>query len=117
MHLAAAAGARATRMSVVWAGWSRWRTRAGATARYATDDYATAGSVPTRQSGARDSELPQGSRRGTCKVVALTNRCSFLSEAGRVTVRGRRSEGTNESQLANALVRMAAEEVQTKQQK
>ena len=57
MHLAAGGGgARVTRMSVVWAGWSRWRTRAGATARYGTDDYATAGSGPTHQSGARDSE-------------------------------------------------------------
>ncbi len=57
MDLAAAAGARATRMSLLWAGWSSWRTRAGATPRYGTNDYATAGSGPTRQSGARDSEF------------------------------------------------------------
>ena len=57
MDLAAAAGARATRMSLLWAGWSSWWTRAGATPRYGTDGYATAGSGPTRQSGARDSEF------------------------------------------------------------
>ncbi len=57
MDLAAAAGARATRMSLLWAGLSSWRTRAGATPRYGPDDYATAGSGPTRQSGARDSEF------------------------------------------------------------
>jgi hypothetical protein len=57
MDLATAAGARATRMSLLWAGWSSWRTRAGATPCYGTDDYATAGSGPTRQHGARDSEF------------------------------------------------------------
>jgi hypothetical protein len=57
MVLAAAAGARATRMSLLWAGWSSWRTWAGATPRDGTDDYATAGSGPTRQSGAQDSEF------------------------------------------------------------
>jgi hypothetical protein len=36
-----------------------WRTRTGATPCDGTDDYATAGSGQTRQSGARDSELPQ----------------------------------------------------------
>jgi hypothetical protein len=106
MDPAAAAGARAIRMSPLWAGGSSWRTWAGATPRNGTDDYATAGSGPTRQSGARDSELPRASRRGACKVIALTNRCSFLSEAGRVTVRGRRSEWTNVSQLASALLRI-----------
>jgi hypothetical protein len=64
MDLAAAAGARATRMRLMWAGWSSRRTRAGATPRYGTDDYASAGSGPTRQAGARESELPQASRRG-----------------------------------------------------
>jgi hypothetical protein len=51
--------------------------------------FTMAGSGPTRQYEARDSELPQASRRGLCKVFAfkLTNRCSFLSGAGRVTVR------------------------------
>jgi hypothetical protein len=60
MDLAATAGAHATRMSLLWAGRSSWWTKAGATPRYGpgTDDYATAGSGPTRQSGARDSELP-----------------------------------------------------------
>ncbi len=67
MDLAAAAGAHATRMSLLWAGWSSWRTRAGATPRYGTDDYANAGSGPTRQSGA----LEIASRRGMCKVIAL----------------------------------------------
>ena len=43
-------------MSLLWAGRSSWRTMAGATQRYATADYATAGSGPTRQSGVRDSE-------------------------------------------------------------
>jgi hypothetical protein len=51
LDLATAAGARATRMSLLWAGWSSWRTWAGVTPRYRTDDYATAGSGPTRQSG------------------------------------------------------------------
>jgi hypothetical protein len=88
MDLAAAAGARATRMSLLWAGWSSWRTWARETQRYGTDYYATAGSGPTRQSGSRDSEMPQASRRGMCKVTALTNCCSFLSEVDRVTVRG-----------------------------
>ncbi len=45
MDLAAAAGVHTTRMSLLWAGgWNSWRTRAGATQRYETDDYATAGS-------------------------------------------------------------------------
>jgi hypothetical protein len=57
MDLDAAAGARATRMSLLWAGWSSWRTRAGATPCYGTDDYATVGSGPTLQSEARDSEI------------------------------------------------------------
>ena len=58
-----------------------------------------------------DLELPQASRRGMCKVTALTNRCSFLSEASSVTVRGRTIlNGTNESQVANALRRIAVEE-------
>ncbi len=59
MYLAAAE-ARATRMSLLWAGQSGWRTMAGATLSYGTDDYTTAGSRPTRQSEARDSdsELP-----------------------------------------------------------
>jgi hypothetical protein len=35
---------------------SSWRTRASATPRYRTDDYATARSRQTRQSRARDSE-------------------------------------------------------------
>jgi hypothetical protein len=55
MDLAAAASARATRISLLWACWISWRTRARATPRYGTDDYATVGSGPTRQSGARDS--------------------------------------------------------------
>ncbi len=45
-------------------------------------DHATTGSGPTRQSYARDAELLQVSRRGMCRVIALTNCCSFLSEAG-----------------------------------
>jgi hypothetical protein len=58
MDLASATGARATRMSLLWADWSSWLTRAGAIPRYGTDDYATAWSVPTRQSETRDKELP-----------------------------------------------------------
>ncbi len=55
MDLAAAsAGPRATRMSLLWAGRSSWRAWAGATSRYGTNDYATAGSGLTRQSDARD---------------------------------------------------------------
>ncbi len=78
--------AAVTRMSLLWAGRSSWRTWAGATPCYGTDDYATAGSGPTHQSGARDSKLSRASQRGMCIGIALTNRCSFLSEAGRVTV-------------------------------
>jgi hypothetical protein len=74
---AAAAGARVTRMSLLWPGWRSWQT--GATPRYGTDDYATAGNGPTRQSGAWDSELPRASRHGMCKVIAETNPCSFFS--------------------------------------
>jgi hypothetical protein len=57
MDLAATAGVRATRMSLLWAGWSRWRSRAEATAR-----CGTAESWPTRQSGAQHSELPRASQ-------------------------------------------------------
>ncbi len=57
MDIAAAAGARATRMSLLWPGWSSWRTSTGATPRDGTYDYATAGSGPTRQSEARDYEI------------------------------------------------------------
>jgi hypothetical protein len=63
MNLAAAAGARATRMSLLWAGWSSWRASAGATQRYGTDNYVTTGSGLTRQPEARDSELLYVSRR------------------------------------------------------
>jgi hypothetical protein len=53
MDLATAAGARATRMSLLWAGWSSWRTRAGAT-------------PTTRPPGARRRvSLEHGSRRRT----------------------------------------------------
>ncbi len=42
--LAAAAGARATCISLLWAGRSSWQMRViRATPRYGTDDYATAG--------------------------------------------------------------------------
>jgi hypothetical protein len=92
MDLAASAGAHATRISLLWAGWSSWRMKNGAIPRYVTDDYATAGSGPTRLSGARDSELPRASRRCMCMGIALTTRCSFLPDAGRVTVWGRRFE-------------------------
>ncbi len=55
MDLATTAGAaRLARMSLLWAGWSSW---AGATPCCGTDDYATAGSGPTRQSEARGSEI------------------------------------------------------------
>jgi hypothetical protein len=65
-----------------------------------------------------DSEMPQASRQGMCKVIALTNRCSFLSEAGRVTVWGQTIlNGANVSQQANTLSRIAVDEVQTKQYK
>jgi hypothetical protein len=58
MNLASAAGARATRMSQLWAGDAAgaWRKRTRATPCDVTNDYATAGSGPTRQSVARDSE-------------------------------------------------------------
>ena len=68
MDLAAdAAGARATdaatRMSLLWAAWSSWRTWARATvhsdpALSGLNDHTTtrAGSGPTRQSDARDSD-------------------------------------------------------------
>ncbi len=115
-HLASAAGASTTSMSLLWAGRSSWRTWAEATLCYGTDDYATAGSGPTRQSKARDSELQQANRRGMCRVIAFTNSCSFLPEACSVTVWGRQVlNGTNVlSQLANSLLRIAVEEVQTK---
>ncbi len=58
MDLAAAADGRATRMSILLAGWSSWRTWTGVTPRYGVDNYATAGSEPTRQSDAWDSEQP-----------------------------------------------------------
>ncbi len=80
MDLAAAAGARATRMSLLWAGWGRGRTRAGVTLCYRTDYYATAGSGPTRQSGAlaRDSEIAASRRRGVCwEIITLTAADSF----------------------------------------
>ncbi len=58
MDLAAAAGARATSMSRLWAGDAAGG-RGPERRCDGTHDYATAGSWPTRQSGARDSELPQ----------------------------------------------------------
>ncbi len=80
MDLAATARARATRMSLLWAGWSSWRTWAGAYPRYGTDDNATAGGGPTRKSEARDSELQQASRRGMRMVTASIHSCSFLEQ-------------------------------------
>jgi hypothetical protein len=50
MDLAAAAGARATRMSPLCAGEAAGGRSTGATPRYGTDNYATAGSGLTRQS-------------------------------------------------------------------
>ena len=42
MDLAAATACiRATRKSLLWAGWSSWRKWAGATPRQAPNDYAT----------------------------------------------------------------------------
>ena len=81
MDLAAAAGARATRMSLLWAGWSSWRTRAGATPRYrdGTDDYATAGSGPTRQSGSTGLGVQyKSTRRGMRWVFIILTSCSFF---------------------------------------
>jgi hypothetical protein len=61
MDLAAAAGIRTTRMGLLQAGWGSWQTWAGATPHHGTtgNDYATAGSGPTRQSNARNSEMLQ----------------------------------------------------------
>ncbi len=72
----------------------RRRRRRGRLARVCCADVGrsdtalrTAWSGPTRQSEVRDSGMLQASRCGMCKIIALTNRCSFLPEAGRVTVR------------------------------
>ena len=74
---AAAAGIRATRMSLLWAGWSCWRTWAGVTPRQAERTTTRpSGSGPTRQSYALDSEL-LASRRGTGRVVMLDHCYSF----------------------------------------
>jgi hypothetical protein len=40
MDIAAAARVRVTSMSLLWASRSSWRTMAGATLRYGTDDHA-----------------------------------------------------------------------------
>jgi hypothetical protein len=87
MDLEAAAGARATSMSLLWAGRSSWRTWAEDTAlrdRRLRDRRERA-TASVRCTG---SEKLQASRRGMCKAIALTNCCSFLSEAGNVTDRG-----------------------------
>jgi hypothetical protein len=82
MDLAAAAGARVTRMSLLWAGWSSGRTRAGATQRYGTDDYATARSGPTLQFGSTGLGDCRKSVDAACAGVftTLTSR-SFLGES------------------------------------
>jgi hypothetical protein len=77
-------GPRDAHETAVGRGWGTWR--------YGTDDYATAGSGTTRQSGARDLELPRASCRGMCIGIALSNSCSFLQEACHVTVWGCRFE-------------------------
>jgi hypothetical protein len=105
MDLAAtAAKALANRMSLLWACWS---SCGGGQERHRatrTDDHTTIGSGQARQSDARDSELLQVSRRGMSRVIALTNHCTLLSEACRVTVLGRWFEWTNESQREKALL-------------
>ncbi len=71
MDLAAAAASRATCMSLLCAGWSSWRTRAGTIPHYWTVGYATAGSGLTHQSGARDSELQRPPVNVACAWVLL----------------------------------------------
>jgi hypothetical protein len=58
-NLAAAAEARATRMSLLLTGWSSWRTRAEATPRYGTGDYGTAGSGPPLQPYLSNELVPE----------------------------------------------------------
>ena len=59
-----------------------WRTRTGATPCDGTDDYATAGSGPTRQSGNTGLvEQCKSTRRGMRWVFTiLTSRSFFLGE-------------------------------------
>ncbi len=72
MDLAAAAGASATRMSRLWAGWSSWRVRTGATPCYGTDNYATAAGAGLRVSpGARDLESSASQLDVACAVYIL----------------------------------------------
>jgi hypothetical protein len=70
MDLAAAAGARATDESTMGLRCS-WRTKTGATPCNGTNDYATAGSGPTRQSGARDSEIIASQLDAACAGYLL----------------------------------------------
>jgi hypothetical protein len=66
----AAAGARATR---------NWRMRTGATPCDGTDDYATAGSGPTRQSRTLDSESTAGQFDAACRSALGIYYSDFLN--------------------------------------
>ena len=72
MDLAAAARPEPARLARVDYGPAmQLRKRTGATPCDGTDDYATAGSGPTRQSGARDSELPQAQVNVACASLLV----------------------------------------------
>jgi len=73
MDLAAAAGARATRMSLLRAGDAAgaWRTRTGATPCDGTDDYVTAGAGRRVSPGARDSECSASQLDAACVAPVL----------------------------------------------
>ncbi len=59
-----------------------WRTRTGATPCDRTDDYATAGSWLTRQSGAPHSESIASQLDATCAgYFILASRSFFLGES------------------------------------
>ncbi len=71
MDLAAADGARRDSQESTMGRQCSWRTRTGATPCNGTDDYATAGSGQTRQSGAWNSENNASQLDATCAGYLL----------------------------------------------
>ncbi len=94
MVLAAAARARATRMSRLRAHWAGDAAGGRGTERRRAKrrlrDRRERADASIRSTGR--GEHCKSTRRGMCKFIGLTNRCSFLEEANRESVWGRSFE-------------------------
>jgi hypothetical protein len=89
MDLTATARARATSMGLLLAYWSSWPERYCATGQ-TTMGPQGAGQRVNLEHGTQS--LQQASRHCMCRIIALTNSCSFLPEASSIMVWSRKFE-------------------------